>query len=106
MSDSTSSDDGGLAETSARLRAAIGSQEQEVNDGDADVSHGGTDEPSNTDSADSTDTADTADTAGDEDDGDAGIGSDLAEAAELVTRAETDLEDILAISRGDREGTF
>ena len=110
MSDSTSSDDGGLAETSARLRAAIGSQEEGVDDGDASVSREGTDDVGNADSTESTDSADSAGDSGgsadDEDDGDAGIDSDLAEAAELVTRAEADLEDILAISRGDREGTF
>ena len=90
MSDSTSSDDGGLAETSARLRAAIGSQEEGVDDGDAGVSREGTDDVGNADSTESTDSADSAGDSGgsadDEDDGDAGIDSDLAEAAELVAR--------------------
>jgi hypothetical protein len=90
VSDSDAADTDELPDATTRLRERLGRTEGNGTDSEA------ADDGDSEGSAGSENGGET----GSEDDG------DLADAAKLVTRAETDLEDLLGIVRGDREGTL
>ncbi|PSP73522.1 hypothetical protein BRC86_08870, partial [Halobacteriales archaeon QS_3_64_16] len=88
MSDSDAADVSELSDASARLRERLGRTEEDRTDSEA------ADDGDSEGSAGSENGGET----GSEDDG------DLADAARLMTRAETDLENILGTIQGDQEG--
>jgi hypothetical protein len=88
-----------LSETATRLRTAIDA----VGRSEANERAGANDAPEEPEESDgATAETESADSGSEGD----GSRSDLAEAVSLITRAETDLQDLIGIVRGDREGTL